>query len=78
MANTRPSKAVAMEIDVVVLGRVFVRAESRELAGMVVRIRDIDILFPNGACELRGHEYFYGRLAQHVHEVSEGLSEISA
>src|SRR5262245_42596721 len=54
---------ITVQVYVVALGCIFVRTESGELAGMVVRIGNLDILLPDRARYLGAHEGFHWRRA---------------
>lgn len=68
-----PEGHVAMQVHVVVLRRVLVRAEGGELAGLVVRVGDLVVVLPHRPRDLGFHERLDRRLAEYVDQVGEDL-----
>ena len=69
-------KDIAVQVPVVRGGGVSVRAERRELAGVVVFVGDLYVFFPDRAGHLGAHQSFHRRFVEHIHEVVEHLSDI--
>ncbi len=67
---------IAVQVAVVRRGGVLVRAERRELAGMVVFVGDLDVFLPDRARHLGAHEGFHRRSGEHIHEEGEDLLNV--
>jgi hypothetical protein len=63
---------VAVQIAIIGRGGPLVRTERRELARMVVLVRNLDVFLPDGTRYLRGHQGLDGRTAKQLQNSQKG------
>ena len=71
--GTIAEEDVAVQIAIVKLGGVLVRAECSELAGMIIRVGDLDVFLPGAARHFGAHKSLDRRLAGEREEIEEDL-----